>query len=76
MDIEKGGCVSVIGSSGCGKSTLLRCVNRLERPTADRVDIDGREITAKGAPWTRSAERWAWCTRPSTCSPTRQYWRT
>lgn len=75
VDIEQGDCISVIGPSGCGKSTFLRCINLLERPTAGSVYIDGQEITAKAPPWTRSAGRWAWCTRPSTCFPTRRCWR-
>ena len=50
LDVEQGECVSVIGPSGCGKSTLLRCINLLETPTSGRVFINGREITAKGAP--------------------------
>ena len=50
LDVEKGECVSIIGPSGCGKSTLLRCMNLLEVPTAGKIFINGREITAKDAP--------------------------
>lgn len=50
LDIEQGECVSIIGPSGCGKSTLLRCMNLLETPTAGRIFIGGRELTAKNAP--------------------------
>ena len=32
--VEKGECLSIIGSSGSGKSTLLRCLNLLETPTS------------------------------------------
>ena len=35
--------VVVCGPSGSGKSTLIRCINRLERPDAGRIAIDGVE---------------------------------
>ena len=50
LNVEKSECVSIIGPSGCGKSTLLRCMNLLEVPTAGKIFINGREITAKDAP--------------------------
>ncbi len=34
----------IIGRSGAGKSTLLRLVNRLERPTAGEVLVDGEDV--------------------------------
>jgi glycine betaine/proline transport system ATP-binding protein len=36
----------VMGLSGSGKSTLVRTLIRLIEPTAGRVEIDGRDITA------------------------------
>ena len=36
----------VMGLSGSGKSTLVRTLIRLIEPSAGRVDIDGRDITA------------------------------
>ncbi len=39
----------LIGPSGCGKSTLLRCVNLLEVPDEGSVEVDGVEVTARGA---------------------------
>lgn len=44
--IKKGEMFGILGFSGAGKSTLLRILNRLEEPTAGRVTIGGREITA------------------------------
>jgi len=50
LTIEAGEVFGIIGHSGAGKSTLLRLVNLLERPTAGKVFIDGRDVTgAQGA---------------------------
>jgi thiamine transport system ATP-binding protein len=37
--------VAVLGPSGCGKSTLLRAIAGLEKPTAGRIHLDGRDVT-------------------------------
>jgi D-methionine transport system ATP-binding protein len=50
LAIEKGEVFGIIGHSGAGKSTLLRMINLLERPTAGKVLVDGRDVThADGA---------------------------
>lgn len=41
--------ISVIGHSGCGKSTLLKIVAGLEKATAGKVLLDGKEIRKPGA---------------------------
>jgi len=46
LQVARGQISGVIGGSGAGKSTLIRCVNLLERPTAGRVTVAGRELTA------------------------------
>ena len=40
-----GSWTAVMGPSGSGKSTLLNCAGGLERPTAGRVVVAGRDIT-------------------------------
>lgn len=46
LHIDGGAIFGVVGQSGAGKSTLIRCVNLLETPTAGKVVVDGRELTA------------------------------
>lgn len=41
--------ISVIGHSGCGKSTLIKIVAGLEKATAGKVLLDGKEIRKPGA---------------------------
>jgi len=43
---EKGEFVILLGPSGCGKSTLLRIIAGLDTPSAGRVLIGGRDVTA------------------------------
>ncbi len=46
FSIDKGEIFGVIGLSGAGKSTLVRCVNLLEKPSAGRIVIDGKDMLA------------------------------
>ncbi|MDR3436017.1 methionine ABC transporter ATP-binding protein [Telmatospirillum sp.] len=57
LSIQQGEIFGIIGRSGAGKSTLVRCVNMLERPTAGRVVVDGREISSFSGHALREARR-------------------
>ena len=45
LDIGSGEYLSVMGPSGSGKSTLLNLIGLLDRPTAGRYVLDGRNVT-------------------------------
>lgn len=44
LAIEPGEVVCLLGPSGCGKTTLLRIASGIEKPSAGRVLISGREV--------------------------------
>jgi D-methionine transport system ATP-binding protein len=55
--IARGSITGVIGRSGAGKSSLVRLINGLEKPTAGRVVVDGRDISALSGRPLRLAQR-------------------
>lgn len=57
LTVRRGDIHGIIGRSGAGKSTLVRCVNLLERPSAGRVFVSGREITSLRGRELRKARR-------------------
>jgi len=46
LAIDRGEFVGVMGPSGSGKTTLLNVISTIDTPTAGRVWIGGREVTA------------------------------
>jgi putative ABC transport system ATP-binding protein len=45
LEIARGSFTAVVGPSGCGKSTLLNLLGAVDRPSAGRIEVDGRDIT-------------------------------
>ncbi|WP_061775646.1 methionine ABC transporter ATP-binding protein [Levilactobacillus senmaizukei] len=44
LTVNRGDIYGVVGYSGAGKSTLVRVINRLQRPTAGTVSVNGQAI--------------------------------
>ena len=44
LEIRRGETLAVVGASGSGKTTLLQLLGGLDRPTAGRVLVDGRDL--------------------------------
>ena len=45
LSVREGEAVVILGPNGHGKTTLLRAISGLVRPTAGRVEADGRDLT-------------------------------
>lgn len=43
LEVGQGEFLALLGPSGCGKSTILRMIAGLERPSAGRLAVNGRE---------------------------------
>lgn len=41
---QSGECVGIMGNNGAGKSTLITCINRILKPKAGEVLIDGKSV--------------------------------
>jgi putative ABC transport system ATP-binding protein len=50
LAVPAGTFVAVMGATGSGKSTLLHCAAGLDRPTAGRIRLAGRDITRMREP--------------------------
>jgi len=57
FSITAGRSLGIVGESGSGKSTLARLVMALDRPTAGRVLMQGRDLHRLPAPELRQARR-------------------
>lgn len=57
LHINEGEIFGIIGFSGAGKSTLVRCINLLERPTAGKVTVDGKDMLSLSPSELRRARR-------------------
>jgi oligopeptide/dipeptide ABC transporter ATP-binding protein len=55
--LSRGETLGIVGESGCGKSTLARLLMQLERPTAGRALLNGRNIFDVTGPELRKLRR-------------------
>jgi sulfonate transport system ATP-binding protein len=44
LTIQEGQFLAIVGRSGCGKSTLLRLISGLDKPTAGKLTVNGKDI--------------------------------
>ncbi|MGI5986051.1 MAG: ABC transporter ATP-binding protein [Oscillospiraceae bacterium] len=44
LSLEKGECLSILGTNGVGKSTLLKCINRILQKDSGTVCVMGEDI--------------------------------
>ena len=45
--VERGSFLAILGNNGAGKSTLLKCLDRILRPRAGTVSLDGTALPAR-----------------------------
>ncbi len=45
LTLEKGECLSILGTNGVGKSTLLKCINRILRQQSGKVVVMGENVS-------------------------------
>ncbi|MDP2602710.1 MAG: ABC transporter ATP-binding protein [Deltaproteobacteria bacterium] len=48
LHVEDGEFVTIVGPSGCGKTTFINLCDGLLKPTAGKIDIDGKQVTGPG----------------------------
>jgi osmoprotectant transport system ATP-binding protein len=45
LSVDRGELLALVGRSGSGKTTTLKMINRLQEPTAGRIEVAGEEIS-------------------------------
>jgi len=48
LHVDDGEFVTIVGPSGCGKTTFINLCDGLLKPTAGKIDIDGKTVTGPG----------------------------
>ena len=48
LKVEDGEFVTIVGPSGCGKTTFINLADGLLKPTAGKLNIDGKQVTGPG----------------------------
>ncbi len=44
LSLNKGECLSILGTNGVGKSTLLKCINRILRQQSGKIVVMGEDV--------------------------------